>query len=68
MDQKVKDAFVGFMTDEKPKYNFKPITIWVPVSYKNKYDELQLKTKKSLCRTLRDLIIAGIDEAESILK
>ncbi len=68
MDQKVKEAFVGFMDNEKPKYSFKAITIWLPCDYKEKYDALQILSKKQLSKTLRDLIIAGIDEADSILK
>lgn len=66
MNDKIKEVFKDFMVEEKKLGA--PITIWVPIEYKNKYNAIQQRTKSKLCKKIRELILAGIDEAESILK
>jgi hypothetical protein len=38
-----------------------PVTIWIPVEYKAKYDRLQEMSKKRFCKKVRELIQAAID-------
>lgn len=37
------------------------ITIWVPASYKAKFDDLQNQTKKRFGKALRSVLIQSID-------
>lgn len=45
--------------------NRKPVTVWLPEEYKNKYGKIQEKSNSRFGKKIRELIIMAIDEVES---
>lgn len=43
----------------------KPIAVWLPPDYKNRYDRLQAAHGRRFSKHLRELIKAAIEHAES---
>lgn len=43
----------------------KPMTIWLPAEYKDRYAKLQYATEGRFCKKLRELIKAAIEMTEA---
>lgn len=51
-------------TEEETWGPRKPITIWIPESYKIKYDKIQDKSSRRFCKKLRELVLIAIDKTD----
>lgn len=59
----VDSIFLNFNPNElsTEAVDKKPITQWLPVEYKQKYDELQSKTKSRFGKKIQEMIMKAID-------
>lgn len=65
-DESLDAVLKNFKYDNKEnEKGYKAITVWVPEEYKIKYGEIQRKSSRTFCKTLRDLILISIDKTIS---
>ena len=62
--QIIEDTLKEFMeqdhgTASEPK---QAITLWVPLSYRQKYEELQNKSKRKFAKCLQEIVKPAIDK------
>lgn len=59
----VDSMFLDFNPNEPSAESVdkKPITQWLPVDYKEKYDQLQSKTKSRFGKEIQKMIMKAID-------
>ena len=54
----------GPMTEKKVSEQTKPVTFWIPVKYRTKYDHLQDRTNKQFSKLLIEVLKTTIEKAE----
>lgn len=42
-----------------------PVSVWLPMEYKSRYDKLQEQSRRQFSEKLRELIIAAIEAGEA---
>lgn len=42
----------------------RPVTFWLPIEYKEKYDRLQAASKRTFTYDLKELLMKAIDKAK----
>jgi len=68
MNTKSLDDVLNEFGSESEKSSDKknsPLTLWVPESYKIRYDKLQKTSRRGFCRKLRELILIAIEKTDS---
>lgn len=55
----------SMFTGHEEPIETKPVTIWLPVDYKNKFDTLQKSTKRKFGKKIKELVIRSIDKVDS---
>lgn len=69
MNQTQKKFFDSFLKDLKPEHpplteqNRKPITIWMPLDYYSKYENIQRDNQRRFTQKIREMIMLAIDNA-----
>lgn len=61
-DEIIKDTVDSFNSHSTDKEERGAITIWVPSSYKQKFDDLQNSSDKNFGKCIREMIIKTIDK------
>lgn len=64
----LKEIFGSFdpnATERVDRQECKPLTVWVPIAYKDRYDRIQKSSKNGLSKTLKRIVMASIDIAEA---
>jgi hypothetical protein len=62
IDAMIDDLDVQEMTEEAQQQK-KCIAIWLPITYQQRYTELNSKTKRQFAETVKRIIKAAIDKA-----
>ncbi len=68
MSQVSPEVFIELMEvldDSVPKNDCRPITVWVPITYKEKYDLIQARSKSKFGKFLRRVIQNSIDKVKT---
>lgn len=61
------DVLNEFKTDTAKHEDKKncPLTIWVPETYKARYDKLQKNSRRGFCKKLKELVLIAIEKTDS---
>lgn len=54
------------VTNECANEELRPLTLWVPKSHKEKYDNLQARTKRRFGKKLKEVFILAINKTEAL--
>ena len=66
IDEILKGFDPAAETDTSFHENHTPLTIWLPMSTKAKYDSLQERSRKRFGKVLKQIIIQSIDKVEDV--
>jgi hypothetical protein len=58
-------VFDDFDPNSESTKGYKPITVWLPPTHKEAFDELQKKSSREFGRRIRKLIIGAINKVTS---
>lgn len=62
IDSILEDFDVDAPPKPKPVTENTNISIWLPKEYRDKFDELQMKSKRKFGKLLREVVIKSIDK------
>lgn len=60
----VFEQFAPMLTSKSEPVQAKPLTFWLPHAYKDKYDELQRRTRGKFGKLLKEVLKKSIDRME----